>query len=66
MYIAIFFSIATNRAESEPSQHITHFQQDRQCTCNVILRRVRAITVIVEKGISITYMRYPACGAHAP
>jgi hypothetical protein len=35
---------------------ISHLQmQDRQCTYNVALRRVRAIIVALEKKISITY-----------
>ena len=49
MYIAVFFSIAANRAESALSQNVTRFQQARQCTYNVILRCVRANTSAVEK-----------------
>jgi len=30
-------------------------KQDRQCTDNVTLRRVRATTVVAEKTTSITY-----------
>jgi len=42
------------------------FEQDRQCTYNVILRRIRATIAAVEKQLSITYSecmfvdQYPA------
>jgi hypothetical protein len=53
--------------------HVLHYEQDRQCTYNVTLRRVPAITVAVEKqwvlhklSVCICSLRYPACNAHAP
>ena len=49
------------------------FKQDRQCTYNVTLRRVRASIVVVEKqwvlhnlSVCICSLRYPACNAHGP
>jgi hypothetical protein len=47
-------------------------QQDRQCTHNVTLRRVRVTIVAVEKQncyifwLCVCSLRYPACNAHAP
>ena len=47
-------------------------QQDRQCTYNVTLRRLRVTTVAVEKNkyyifcVFVCILRYPACNAHAP
>jgi hypothetical protein len=50
-----------------------YFKKDKQRTCNVTLRRVRANTVAVEKqwvlhnlSVCICSFRYPACHAHAP
>jgi len=45
--------------------------QDRQCTHNVTLRRVRATNLAAEKQcnifcVFICGLRYPACYAHAP
>ena len=61
------------------TQHFTYFRwifgekQDRQYTCNVTLRRVRAAIVVVEKQwvfhnliVFICSLSYPACNAHAP
>jgi len=51
----------------------THIQkQDRQCTYNVTLRRVRATTDAVEKQkydaswVCVCCLRRPACNAHTP
>ena len=47
-------------------------KQDRQCTCNVKLRFVRATIVAVEKQLLLHILsafgglRYPARNAHAP
>jgi len=46
-------------------------RQDRQCTYNVTLKRVRVTTVAVQKQqklyiVSVCSLRYPACNAHAP
>jgi len=46
-------------------------KQDRQSTCTVTLRGVRATIVTVEKHYYIFWLcacslRYPACNAHAP
>ena len=48
-------------------------KQDRLCTCDVTLRRFRAIIVAVEKqwvlynlSVCICNLSYPACNAHAP
>jgi hypothetical protein len=46
-------------------------EQDRQCTYNVTLRRVRVTIVVVEKQyyilcVCIRSLSYPACNAHAP
>ena len=46
-------------------------QLDRQCTCTVTLRGVRATIVGLEKQYYIFWLcacslRYPACNAHAP
>ena len=49
MYIAVFFSIVANHAESALRQNVTRFQQDSQCTYNVTLRRVRANIFEAEK-----------------
>jgi hypothetical protein len=46
--------------------------QDRQCTYNVILRRVRATIVALDSNkycifwMCICRLRYPICKAHAP
>jgi len=44
--------------------------EDRQCTYNVTIRRVRATIVAVGKATIITYcvynFSYPACSAHVP
>jgi len=45
--------------------------KDRQCTYNVILRRVLATTVALEKqcvlhNLCVFSLWYPACKAHAP
>jgi hypothetical protein len=51
----------------------SNIQQDRQCTYNVTMRRVRATIVAVEKqwvlhnlSVCICTFRYPACNVHAP
>ena len=54
---------------SKQTQYI--LVQDRQCTCNVTFRRVRAIIVVVEKQYYTTWvcvcsLRHPECHAHAP
>ena len=48
-------------------------EQDKQCTYNVTLRRVRATIVVVEKqwvlhilSVCISSLSYPARNAHAP
>ena len=47
-------------------------KQDRQCTYNVILRRVRVTIVAVEKleyyifWVCVCSLSYPACKVHAP
>jgi len=50
----------------------TSNEQDKQRTCNLILRRVRA-TIVAEKcneyyilRVCVWSLRYPACNAHAP
>jgi len=52
---------------------LSSIKPDRQCRCNVTLRRVRVCVVVVVRAISITYsewcvcsLRYAACNAHAP
>ena len=45
--------------------------QDKECTCNVTLRRVRATIVAVEKAEllhseCVFVALYPACSTHAP
>ena len=53
--------------------HRNYSEQDRKCTFNVTLRRVRATIVAVEKqsiihnlSVCICSLRYPTCNAHAP
>jgi len=50
-------------ANTARSQLITtNVWQDRQCTCNVTLRRVRATIV----AVCVCSLRYPTCNAYAP
>ena len=48
------------------------YEQDRHCTYNVTLRRVRATIIAVENNkyyifpVCVCNLRYPACNAHAP
>jgi len=46
-------------------------KQDRQCTYNITLKRVRVVIVFMEKKYYMFWVRvcshsYPACNAHAP
>jgi hypothetical protein len=50
--------LTTCFGRNRPSYGNTDYQQDRQCTCNVTLRRVRATIVAVEKQTNIVY---PEC-----
>jgi hypothetical protein len=43
-----------------------YMQQERQWTYKVILRRVHAAIVAMEKQVSVCSLRNQACNAHAP
>jgi hypothetical protein len=51
-----------------------NFKQDRQCKCNVTMRRFRVTIVAMENNkfyifcvcVCVCSLRYPACKAHAP
>ena len=61
------------RCQTVSGAHVVLMLQDRQCTYDVKLRRVRATIVAVEKQwvldslyVCIGSLRYPACNARAP
>ena len=47
---------------ARPQLITTNVWQDRQCTCNVTLRRVPATIV----AVCVCSLRYPKCNVHAP
>jgi hypothetical protein len=56
------------RARARARTRRSHAIQTRQCTCNVIFRRVCATIVAVEKQcrVCVCSLSYPACNSHAP
>ena len=57
-------------AEDKRRYHGLHYGEDRQCTSNLILRRVRVTIVAVEEQWALhtvsvcCRLRYPACNVH--
>ena len=68
LFVGCAWQLVTARRHIAPV-----LQQDKQCTYNVTVRRVRVTIVAEEKqyllhilSVCVCTLRYPACNAHAP